>query len=183
LRLCPNLRREARSSSSQARQLPANILINKHLQSTGGDRLLALLVHIACPAGSVPALPGLQLVKLKNIVSQPGTVTAFIHRRSSTTKLAKFFPSATPMRIPVRLTRLGTERSTLCENTILEFGTPCEVLFTSSLPLEFADRLRLRNFDGTLDVEARVVALEYNGAQTAVAARFAKEVANWIVKP
>ena len=122
------------------------------------------------------------LAKLESIVSKPSTVTVFAHRQSCTSKLAKFFPSATPMRIPVRLTRLGTERSTVSENTILEFGTPCEVLFTSSLPLEFADRLRVRNFDGTLDVEARVVALEYNGAQTAVAARFAKEVANWIVK-
>ena len=82
----------------------------------------------------------------------------------------------------MHLTRLGTASNTVSENTVLEFGTPNEVLFTSSLPLEFADRLRMRNLDGTLDVEACVVALEYNGAQTAVAARFAKEVANWIVK-
>jgi hypothetical protein len=115
-------------------------------------------------------------------VSIPGTATAFANRQSSTTKLARFFPNASPMRIPVRLTRLGTAGSTLSENTILEFGTVHEVLFTSTLPLEFADRLRVRNFDGTLDVEASVVALEYNGPQTAVAARFTKEVTNWIVK-
>ncbi|HXX27214.1 MAG TPA: hypothetical protein VEI99_02055 [Terriglobales bacterium] len=115
-------------------------------------------------------------------MSKPGTATAFSHRQSSTSKLAKFFPSAMPMRIPVHLTRLGTASNTVSENTVLEFGTPNEVLFTSSLPLEFADRLRMRNLDGTLDVEACVVALEYNGAHTAVAARFAKEVANWIVK-
>jgi hypothetical protein len=126
--------------------------------------------------------PTLQLVNLERIVSKPGTATAFAHRQSSTSKLARFFPSAMPMRIPVHLTRLGTASNTVSENTILEFGTPNEVLFTSSLPLEFADRLRMRNLDGTLDVEACVVALEYNGAQTVVAARFAKEVANWIVK-
>ena len=43
--------------------------------------------------------------------------------------------------------------------------------------------LRLQNSDGTLDAEASVVALQYTGGSTAVAARFTREVANWIVKP
>ena len=116
-------------------------------------------------------------------MSKTGTATASSNRESSTSKLAKFFPNATPVRIPVRLTRLGTASSTFSESTIIEFGTPREVLFASTLPLEFADRLRLRNSDGTLDTEACVVALQYNGSQTAVAARFSGEVANWIVKP
>ena len=104
-------------------------------------------------------------------------------RESSTTRLAKFFPNATPVRIRVRLTRLGDAASTSSESTTIEFGTPQEVLFASSLPLEFADKLRLRNDDGTLDTEACVVALQYNGRQKAVAARFTSEVSNWIVKP
>ena len=33
------------------------------------------------------------------------------------------------------------------------------------------------------DTEACVVAVQYNGGRTAVAARFTGEVANWIVKP
>ncbi len=97
-------------------------------------------------------------------------------------KLAKFFPNATPVRIPVRLTRLASGSSTFSESTVIEFGTPHEVLFASTLPLEFADKLRLRNSDGTLDTEACVVAVQYNGGRTAVAARFTQEVANWIVK-
>jgi hypothetical protein len=40
----------------------------------------------------------------------------------------------------------------------------------------------LQNSDGTLDTEACVVALQYNGDRTAVAARFKDSVANWIVK-
>jgi len=116
-------------------------------------------------------------------VSKPGTATASSNRPSSTQKLAKFFPSATPVRIPVRLTRIGTASNTFSESTVIEFGTPQEVLFASTLPLEFADRLRLRNADGSLDTEACVVALQYNGGHTAVAARFTEEVANWIVKP
>lgn len=116
-------------------------------------------------------------------VSKTGTATASSNRESSTSKLAKFFPEATPVRIPIRLTRLGTASGTFSESTIIEFGTPHEALFASTLPLEFADRVRLQNSDGTLDTEACVVALQYNGNQTAVAARFAGEIANWIVKP
>ena len=58
-----------------------------------------------------------------------------------------------------------------------------EVLFSSTLPLEFADKLKVQNSDGTLDAEASVVALQYTNGRTAVAARFTQEVSNWIVKP
>jgi len=116
-------------------------------------------------------------------VSKPAAATASSHRESSTTKLAKFFPQATPVRIPVRLIRLGHAGNLSSETTVIEFGTPQEVLFASTLPLEFADRLRLRNADGTLDTEACVVAVQYNGGSTAVAARFTRDVTNWIIKP
>ena len=102
-------------------------------------------------------------------------------KESSTAKLARFFPTATPVRIPVRLTRVeGTQNS--CENTVIEFGTSQEVLFASSLPLEFADLLKLQNSDGSLNAEACVVAVQYNSGHTAVAARFTQQVSNWIVK-
>lgn len=84
------------------------------------------------------------------------------------------------MRIPVQLTRVGTDPGS--ENTVIEYGTPKEVLFASTLPLQFADILRLRNSDGSLDAEASVVALQYNGDRTAVAARFTQNVPNWILK-
>lgn len=116
-------------------------------------------------------------------MSKPSAASPRLARESSTAKLAKFFPDATPVRIPVRLTRVGDATRTVSESTVIEFGTPREVLFASSLPLEFADRLHLQNSDGTLDAEACVVALQYNGGHTAVAARFTREVANWIVKP
>jgi len=119
---------------------------------------------------------------MRNSVSKSGAAAAPA-RESSTTKLAKFFPNATPVRIPVRLTRVANGSGAFSESTVIEFGTPTEVLFASSLPLEFADKLRLRNSDGTLDTEACVVAVQYNGGRTAVAARFTGEVANWIVKP
>jgi hypothetical protein len=103
-------------------------------------------------------------------------------QESYTAKLAKFFPEASPVRIPVRLTRAGSKGQDASESTIIEFGTPREVLFASSLPLEFADMLHLENSDGTLDAEVSVVALQYMPGRTAVAARFTRELANWIVK-
>jgi len=116
-------------------------------------------------------------------VSKPATASAPSGLESSTGRLARFFPNATPVRIPIRLTRLGNVSSVCSESTVIEFGTPQEVLFASTLPLEFADTLRLRNSDGTLDTEVCVVALQYNGGRTAVAARFTRKVSNWIVKP
>ncbi len=111
------------------------------------------------------------------------TGRARAQQESSTAKLARFFPDASPVRIPVQLTRMIGEGEIRSETTVIEFGTPKEVLFSSTLPLEFADLLRLRNSDGTLDAEASVVALQYTSGRTAVAARFTKDVANWIVKP
>lgn len=102
---------------------------------------------------------------------------------SSVGKLAEFFPDAVAVRIPVRVTGLGSRGSSpLSENTIIEFGTPQEVLFSSSLPLEFEDRVKLENADGSLKAEASVVALQYQSGSTAVAARFAGVVHNWIIK-
>ena len=90
------------------------------------------------------------------------------------------------MRIPVQLARTlqagDSSAANFTESTVIEFGTPREVLFSCHTPLEFADVLRLRNSDGSLDIEASVVAVQYHPGQTIVAARFLGEVPNWIVK-
>jgi hypothetical protein len=100
--------------------------------------------------------------------------------------LARFFPEASPVRIPVQLARIpqpgDAASANFSESTVIEFGTPREVLFTCHAALEFADRLRLRTADGSLDIEASVVAVQYQPGHTVVAARFSKEVPNWIVK-
>jgi hypothetical protein len=82
--------------------------------------------------------------------------------------------------LPVRLTRVPSIGSA-SEVAIIEFATSQEVLFSCALPLEFADRIRLQNSDGSLDVEASVVAVQYHEGRIAVAARFERKVANWIV--
>ncbi|MGH9528373.1 MAG: hypothetical protein ACRD2S_00470 [Terriglobales bacterium] len=115
-------------------------------------------------------------------MTKAATATARYGNENPIGKLAKFFPNAMPLRIPVRLTRMTTQGKPSVETTVVEFGTSHEVLFASSLPLEFADMLRLQNSEGTLDTEACVVALQYNGGRTAVAARFKDAATNWIVK-
>jgi hypothetical protein len=98
-------------------------------------------------------------------------------------KLAQLFPSASPVRIPVTITALGAHRRRLEEHTTIEFGTAQEVLFASTLPLEFEDRVRVANADGSLDARATIIAVRYDGGRKAIAARFAGEVGNWIIKP
>ena len=106
---------------------------------------------------------------------------------SPVNKLAQFFPGATAMRIPVRVTALNAQgaepaKHVLSEDAIIEFGTSREVLFISSLPLEFDDRVRMENADGSLRIDAAVVAVQYHNGKTVVAARFTREIGNWIIK-
>jgi hypothetical protein len=133
-------------------------------------------------------------------LAQEATARARAGPSSSVADLARFFPEATPVRIPVQLARSGQASSgerpsgpdssgpdsngqAFSESTVIEFGTSREVLFACATPLEFADVLRLRNADGSLDIEASVVAVQYHPGKTVIAARFLKEVPNWIVKP
>ena len=105
-------------------------------------------------------------------------------------RLAKFFPEASPVRIPVRLSRAGDNGDGKSlptswrplQDTVVEFGTPREVLFVVQQPLEFADLVLIESRDGSLRAEASVVAVQYHPERTVVAARFLKHVPNWIVK-
>jgi hypothetical protein len=117
-------------------------------------------------------------------------------------RLAKFFPQATPVRIPIRLTRTHSNHDTdgdglssgrgkatrdqrdtvFFQDTVIEFRSPQEMLFTVNQPLEFADQVLVESSDGSLCAEASVVAVQYHPNRTAVAVRFLKQVPHWIVK-
>ncbi len=123
-------------------------------------------------------------------------------------RLARFFPEATPVRIPIKLSRTQScdsghgnsngsgnangngdqtaheraNENVFFQDTVIEFGTPHEVLFVLDRPLQFADRVLVESNDGTLHAEAFVVAVQYHLERTAVAVRFLKHVPNWIVK-
>jgi hypothetical protein len=98
-------------------------------------------------------------------------------------ELARLFPTASAVHLPVRVVKLGAGRKRLQERTIIEFGTTQEVLFVSTLPLEFEDQVRVLNSNGSLDACATVVAVRYHDGRKAVAARFLADVENWIIKP
>src|ERR1700678_3800029 len=132
----------------------------------------------------------------------PNQATARALESDIISRLARFFPEATPVRIPIKLSRAHTNgnpngsgngnggaaahvaenENVFFQNTVIEFGTPHEVLFAVDRPLEFADRVLLESNDGSLRAEASVVAVQYHTERTAVAARFLQHVPNWIVK-
>ena len=105
-------------------------------------------------------------------------------------RLAKFFPQAAPVRIPIRLSLLGgnghasgkAEGAVFLQETVIEFGTTREILFAVDRPLEFGDRVLVETRDGVLHADGYIVAVQYHPERTVVAARFLKEVPNWIVK-
>lgn len=96
-------------------------------------------------------------------------------------RLAQFFPYGTRVKVPVEVERfpLGSSEPMA---TVLEYGTSREVIFRCGLPMEFGERLRLRNKDGSLDAEAEVTAVQIGSSETLVAARFVTEIPNWIIK-
>jgi hypothetical protein len=92
-------------------------------------------------------------------------------------RLARFFVDVTPVRLPVHVQAgQGGE-----EPTVLEFGTPREVFFSCRLPIEFGETVRVHNSDHSFDVEATIVAAHYAGESVAYAARFNRDLHNWIV--
>lgn len=102
-------------------------------------------------------------------------------------RLAEFFPNAIRIRIPVSVTAKGRRgqpaHAVPSEETVIEFGTAREVLFTSALPLEFDDTVRLTNTDGSFDAQGSVVAVQLGQQRSAVAVRFNGKVNNWIIQP
>ena len=133
----------------------------------------------------------------------PNQATARALEPDIVSRLARFFPEAIPMRIPIRLSRTqsngngkggsgngdltsrehgGESENVFFQETVIEFGTPRDILFVLDRPLEFADRVLVESNDGSLRAEAFVVAVQYHLERTAVAVRFLKNVPNWIVK-
>ena len=82
-------------------------------------------------------------------MSQKDPVTAAPgSRRSIAAELAGMFPEATAVRLRVRVKALRGSAQPLEETTWIEYGTARELLFASTLPLEFEDRVRIENADG-----------------------------------
>jgi hypothetical protein len=126
----------------------------------------------------------------------PNQATARALESDIVSRLAKFFPEASPVRIPIKLSRIHRNGNgnangptaahessgILLQETVIEYGTSHEVLFATDRPLEFGDCVLIESRDRSLHAEASVVAVQYHPERTVVAVRFLKPVPNWIVK-
>ncbi len=107
-------------------------------------------------------------------------VTLATKQPSCTEQLAKFFPGASSVRIPVQVTALRGGSTRLCEASIVEFAAMEHAIFDSSLPLEFDDRVRLEGCRKEHTTDATVVAVQYHQGRKAVAVKLLRGTSTWI---
>jgi hypothetical protein len=106
------------------------------------------------------------------------------HEQDCAGQLARFFPSAAAVRVPVQVTALRGGRAKLREATVLEFSGAQHAIFVSTLPLEFEDRVRVeRDSKGSRAADATVVAVQYHEGRKAVAVKFTQESGDWVMQP
>jgi hypothetical protein len=103
-------------------------------------------------------------------------------KNSAIERLVAIFPDASPVRVPILVVASRKEGRDLKETTTIEFGTSRIVFFFSKLPLELEEKIFLRNTDGSLGIEATIIALQYEEGHRAIAAKFLAEDRNWIIK-
>ena len=103
---------------------------------------------------------------------------------SCSEQLARFFPKLPAAKIPVYVAPLrpSVSPARLQEAVIVEYGSPEYAIFVSTLPLEFADRVRISREGGGHSAEASVVALQYQEGRKAVAVRF-EGSCEWMRQP
>jgi hypothetical protein len=105
-------------------------------------------------------------------------------------QLAHFFPQTSAVRVPVQVMPLGGG-SRLRESTVLEYANAEHAIFVSTLPLEFAERVKVQSApqnsskgNGSARMEeGTVVAVQYHEGRKAVAVRFRRGQCNWVTEP
>jgi hypothetical protein len=113
-------------------------------------------------------------------VGRSGSLTLTATELDCAEQLARFFPQARRVRIPVQVAvRRGG--GGLREATVVEFGSPEHAIFLSTLPLEFDDRVCIEAAGEGRPAEATVVGLQYHEGRKAVAARFSRGPCDWVV--
>jgi hypothetical protein len=98
-------------------------------------------------------------------------------------RLARFFPRALAVRVPVQVTSLRGGGTRLRESTVVEFGGSEHAIFLSSLPLEFDDKVRIERDRKGSAAEATVIAVQYHEGRKAVAVRFLQGPCAWVTQP
>ena len=98
-------------------------------------------------------------------------------------QLARFFPDAKAVRIRAMLRPLRSRADQVREPVVVEFASARRAIFSSKLPLEFDDRVRISDAEGTAECDATVVAVQYHDGEKAVAVQFADKQLFWVKRP
>jgi len=96
--------------------------------------------------------------------------------------LARFFPELERVHTRALLTLPRSGSASAREIVLVEFAAFEKVIFTSALPLEFGDTIRVANEAGT-QVEAKVIAVQFQDGRTAVAAQVLNGQFSWVSRP
>jgi hypothetical protein len=120
---------------------------------------------------------------LRGEVRRSGEITLTANEQGCAEQLARFFPRANPVRVPVQITALRAGSTRLREATVVEFGGSEHAIFLSSLPLEFDDKVRIERERNGGTADAKVIAVQYHEGRKAVAVRFLQGPCAWVTQP
>jgi hypothetical protein len=115
-------------------------------------------------------------------VRRPTEATVIVGDQCCAERLARFFPRATPVHVPVQITALRAGGIRLREATVVEFGGAEHAIFLSTLPLEFDDKVRIELGQEGCTAEATVIAVQYHEGNKAVAVRFSQGPCAWVTQ-
>jgi hypothetical protein len=119
-------------------------------------------------------------------VKTPATTTLVHTERATsgcTEQLARFFPDANRVQIRAVLMPLRSGAKQVRESVVVEFASSERAIFSSELPLEFDDRVRLSQVEENAECDATVVAVQYQDGRKAVAVQFTSEQRLWVKRP
>jgi hypothetical protein len=69
------------------------------------------------------------------------------------------------------------------ESVVVEFASAERAIFSSKLPLEFDDRVRISDAEGNAECDATVVAVQYHQGRKAVAVQSVDKQSFWVKRP
>jgi len=98
---------------------------------------------------------------------------------NSAEQLARFFPELRRVRLAAFVSPLRSGAGTLREPVLVEFAGARTAIFSSSLPFEFEDRVRLESDDHPA-FDARVIAVQYRDGRTVVAVNLLQSQESWV---
>jgi hypothetical protein len=118
------------------------------------------------------------------VMQQTTTLPQPLHATSGCTEqLARFFPDAKPVQIPVVVTPLRNGAGEFREPVLVEFASAENMIFSTTLVLEFADHVRLQLAEGSGQSDATVVAVQYHKGRKVIAVQFAEGQRGWVTRP